>query len=141
MKRVRMLAVLGGIAVALPVGLLPAVALADDAPNQVTIQPEAEYIRAGSVINVGLNVRCTGGGGSGEVVVNVTQSPPETPAPVAAGSGPSPFGVVCDRQTHPVAVTVTGTGFNAGDAFAMADLMVGTQTATDQRTIDPVVVH
>ena len=55
MKRVRMLAVLGGIAVALPVGLLPAVALADDAPNQVTIQPEAEYIRAGSVINVGLN--------------------------------------------------------------------------------------
>jgi len=80
-----------------------------------------------------------GRGGSGEVVVNVTQSPPETPLPVGAGSGPSP--VVCDGQTHPVAVTVTGTGFNAEDAFATADLMVGTQTATDQRTIDIVVVH
>ena len=105
----------------------------------MTIEQYASYVLASSVIDVALDVRCQGG--SGEVVVNVTQSPPETPAPVAAGSGPSPFGVGCDGQTHPVAVTVTGTGFNAGDAFAMADLMVGTQTATDQRTIDPVVVH
>ena len=46
----------------------------------MTIQEEASYILASAVIDVGLNVKCQGG--SGEVVVNVTQSPPETPYPV-----------------------------------------------------------
>ena len=135
--------VLGILAVALPIGLLQGVAKADDgggSPNQVTIQEQASYILAGSVIDVGLNVKCPAGSGSGEVVVNVTQSPPETPVPVGAGSGPSP--VVCDGQTHPVAVTITGFGFGAGDAFATADLSIGTQmnVAHAQRTIDIVVV-
>ena len=138
MKRIRVLTVLGVLAVALPIGLLPGVAQADNGP-QVTIQEEASYILAGSVIDVGLAVRCQGG--SGEVVVNVTQSPPATPFGVAAGSGPSP--VVCDGQTHEVAVTVTGFGFGAGQAFATADLSVGTQidVAHAQRTINIVVVH
>jgi hypothetical protein len=139
-KRIRVLTVLGMLAVALPIGLLPGVAQADGGGGpQVTIQQYASYILASSVINVGLDVKCQGG--SGEVVVNVTQSPPETPYPVGAGSGPSP--VVCDGQTHPVAVTVTGFGFNAGDAFATADLSIGSPTvaAHDQRSIEIVVVH
>ena len=139
MKRIRMLTVLGMLAVALPIGLLPGVAKADDGGPQVTIQQYASYILASSVINVGLDVKCQGG--SGEVVVNVSQSPPETPYPVGAGSGPSP--VVCDGQTHPVAVTVSGFGFNAGDAFATADLTIGSPTvvAHAQRSIEIVVVH
>ena len=105
MKRIRMLTLLGMLAVVLPIGLLQGVAKADEGgpPNQVTIQQYASYILASSVINVGLDVKCQGG--SGDVVVNVTQSPPQTPYPVGAGSGPSP--VVCDGHTHPVAVTVT----------------------------------
>jgi hypothetical protein len=138
-KRIRMLTVLGILAVALPIGLLPGVAKADGGGPQVTIQEEASYILAGSVIDVALNVRCQGG--SGDVVVNVMQSPPQTPFPVGAGSGPSP--VVCDGQTHEVAVTVFGFGFGAGQAWATADLSVGSPTvvAHDQRWINIVVVH
>jgi hypothetical protein len=141
-KRIRMLIPLGILAVALPIGLLQGVAKADDgggSPNQVTIQEEASYILAGSVIDVGLAVRCQGG--SGDVNVTVTQSPPETPFPVGAGSGPSP--VVCDGKTHEVAVTVFGFGFGAGQAWATADLTVGSPTvvAHDQRWINIVVVH
>ena len=138
MKRIRMLAVLGTLAVALPIGLLSGVAQADNGP-QVIIQEEASYILAGSVIDVGLTVRCQGG--SGDVNVTVTQSPPQTPFPVGAGSGPSP--VVCDGQTHEVAVTVFGFGFGAGQAWATADLTVGSPTvvAHDQRWINIVVVH
>jgi hypothetical protein len=140
-KRIRMLTVLGILAVALPIGLLPGVAKADGGGPQVTIQEEASYILAGSVIDVALDVRCQGGSGSGEVNVMVTQSPPQTPFPVGAGSGPSP--VVCDGQTHEVAVTVFGTGFGAGQAWATADLSVGSPTvvAHDQRWINIVVVH
>ena len=141
-KRIRMLTLLGMLAVVLPVGLLQGVAQAGDeggSPNQVTIQQYASYILASSVINVGLDVKCQGG--SGDVVVNVTQSPPETPYPVGAGSGPSP--VVCDGHTHPVAVTVTGFGFGAGKAFATADLSIGSPTvvAHAQRTITIVVTR
>jgi hypothetical protein len=137
-KRIRMLTLLGMLAVVLPIGLLQGVAKADGSPpNQVTIQQDASYTLASSVINVGLDVKCQGG--SGDVVVNVTQSPPETPYPVGAGSGPSP--VVCDGHTHPVAVTVTGFGFGAGKAWATADLSIGSPTvvAHDQRWITIVV--
>jgi hypothetical protein len=140
-KRIRMLTLLGILAVVLPIGLLQGVAKADGgggSPNQVTIQPQASYILADSVINVGLNVKCQGG--SGNVVVNVTQSPPETPQPVAAGSGPQI--VVCDGQMHTVAVTVVGFGFDAGTAWATADLTIGSPTvvAHAQRSINIVVV-
>jgi len=139
-KRIRMLTVFGMLVVVLPIGLMQGVAKADGSGPQVTIQPKAEYIIAGATIDVGLNVKCQGGGGSGDVVVNVTQSPPETPYPVAFGSGPQV--VVCDGQTHSVAVTVVGTGtFDAGTATATADLQVGpTVVAHAQRSIDIVVV-
>ena len=136
MKRILMLTVLGMLAVALPVGLLPGVAQADSGP-QVIIQQDASYNLAGTAINVGLNVKCQGG--SGDVVVNLTQSPPETPYPMAAGSGPQI--VVCDGQMHSVAVTVGGFGFDAGTAFATADLTTGSPTvvAHAQRWITIVV--
>jgi hypothetical protein len=136
-----MLTVLGALAVILPIGLLQGVAKADGgggSQNQVIIQPQAQYILAGQTIDVGLNVKCQGG--SGDVIVNVTQSPPQTPYPVATGSGPQV--VVCDGQFHSVAVTVAGVGFDAGTASATADLSNGSATvvAHAQRTIDIVVV-
>ena len=142
MKRIRMLAMLGVLAVILPIGLLQGVAKANGgsgSQNQVTIQPQAQYIIAGATIDVGLYVKCQGG--SGEVVVNVTQSPPQTPYPMAAGSGPQT--VVCDGQTHSVAVTVAGFGFDAGTARATADLTTGSPTvvAHAQRSINIVVVN
>jgi hypothetical protein len=141
-KRIRILTLLSVLAVALSVGLLPGVARANGgggSQNQVTIQPQAEYIIAGATIDVGLYVKCQGG--SGEVVVNVTQSPPQTPYPMAAGSGPQT--VVCDGQTHSVAVTIAGFGFDAGTAWATADLTTGSPTvvAHAQRSINIVVVN
>jgi hypothetical protein len=138
-KRIILLALLGSLAVVLPIGLQQGVAQASNVGPQVTIQPQASYILSDSVINVGLNVKCQGG--SGNVVVNVTQSPPETPQPIAAGSGPQI--VVCDGQMHTVAVTVTGFGFDAGTAWATADLTTtGSPTVVThaQRSINIVVV-
>ena len=136
-----MLTMLGALAVILPIGLLQGVAKANGGsgpPNQVTIQPQASYIIAGATIDVGLYVKCQGG--SGDVVVNVTQSPPQTPYPMAAGSGPQV--VVCDGQTHSVAVTIAGFGFDAGKAWATADLTTGSPAvvAHAQRSITIVVV-
>ena len=141
MKRIHLFTLLSVLAVALSVGLLPGVAEASGgggSQNQVTIQPQASYILAGGVIDVGLYVKCQGG--SGDVNVTVTQSSPATPYPIAAGSGPQI--VVCDGQTHSVAVTVTGEGFDAGTASATADLTTGSLAAVHaQRSIDIVVVN
>ena len=139
MKRIRMLTVLGVLAVTLPIGLLQGVAKANGGGGpQVTIQPQASYIIAGATIDVGLYVKCQGG--SGEVIVNVTQSPPQTPYPMAAGSGPQT--VVCDGQTHSVAVTIAGFGFDAGTASATADLTTDSLTSAHaQRSINIVVVN
>jgi hypothetical protein len=138
-KRMRMLTVLGALAVILPIGLLQGVAKANGGGGpQVTIQPQASYIIAGATIDVGLYVKCQGG--SGEVIVNVTQSPPQTPYPMAAGSGPQT--VVCDGQTHSVAVTIAGFGFDAGTASATADLTTDSMTSAHaQRSINIVVVN
>ena len=60
---------------------------------------------------------------------------------MAAGSGPQ--AVVCDGQTHSVAVTVAGFGFDAGTAWATADLTTGSaiDVAHAQRSINIVVVN
>jgi len=106
----------------------------------VTIQPQASLIFTDATIDVGLYVKCQGGSGLGEVVVNVTQSPPATPYPISAGSGPQI--VVCDGQTHSVAVTVSGEGFDAGTASATADLTTDSLAgAHAQRSIKIVVVN
>jgi hypothetical protein len=119
-KRIRLLILLGMVAVALPWGLLHGVAKATGSPpaNTVTIQERADYDFVGTQIDVGLRVRCTGG--SGNVIVNLSQSPPETPYPVSAGSGTQI--VACDGYTHTVGVTLDGFGFDAGRAWATADL-------------------
>ena len=141
MKRIRMLTLLSVLAVALSVGLLPGVAKANGgggSQTQVTIQPQAEYLTAGADIDVGLYVKCQGG--SGAVNVSVTQSPPQTPYPMAVGSGPQV--VVCDGQTHSVAVTIGGFGFDAGTAWATADLTTDSSAgAHAQRSINIVVVN
>jgi hypothetical protein len=88
-------------------------------------------------LDVGLYVRCTGG--SGSVIVNVSQSPPQTPYPVGVGSGPQI--VVCDGRTHRVGVTITGFGFDAGRAWATADLTTASGgSAHAQRYVTIVVV-
>jgi hypothetical protein len=120
MKRIRLLVLAGVIAAALPLGLSAAHATGGGGTpaNQVTIQQYVDYDFAGAALDVGLYVRCAGG--SGSVIVNVSQSPPETPYPVGTGSGPQI--VVCDNNTHAVGVTITGFGFDAGRAKVTADL-------------------
>jgi hypothetical protein len=133
MKRIRLLVLLGAVAVALPLAL--STAHATGTTSSVTIHEQADYDAAGFVLDVGLNVRCYGGV-NGLVDVTVEQFPPETPFPVAFGSGPFP--VVCDGKTHTVAVTIVGEGFDAGRAKATATLMVPMQpnkTATRWITI------
>jgi len=133
-----MLILLGMVAVALPFGVLQGVAMATGSNlNQVTIQPNADYDFVGTQLDVGLYVKCTGG--SGSVVVDVKQDPPYTPYPVGAGSGPQI--VVCDGRTHTVGVTITGFGFDAGKAWATADLTTATlATAHAARWINIIVV-
>jgi hypothetical protein len=124
--------------------LAPAgVAQADPAYADVAIEPNAQYDIQGSILHVELKATCTGG--SGAVVVQVTQSPPETAYPMAFGSGPN--AVVCDGQAHEVGVTIFGIGFDAGRATAMATLTVTDPmnmqilaTDTDTREIDIRVV-
>jgi hypothetical protein len=140
MKRIRLLILLGMVAVALPLGLLQSVAKAAGSPpdNTVSIDEHADYDFVGTQLDVGLNVRCRGGS-SGAVVVNVSQDPPETPFPVSFGSGPQ-F-VVCDGSTHSVGVTITGFGFDAGKASATADLTTDSGgSAHAERLITIVVV-
>ena len=112
------------------------VAAAAGSPN-VTIEQKADYDFVGGTIDVGLRVKCEGG--SGSVIVELNQSPPETPFPVATGSGPQL--VVCDGQPRTVGVTVAGFGFDAGNARATATLTDGDgNTVTETRWITIRVV-
>lgn len=122
MKRLRMLVALGVVAVALPLGLTTA--HATGTTSSVTIHEQADYDAVGFVIDVGLNVRCSGGV-NGLVDVTVNQYPPETPYPVTAATGPQT--VVCDGKSHTVAVTTVGEGFDGGRAKATATLTVPMQ--------------
>ena len=125
MKRIRLLVLIGAVAVALPLGLLPAKATGTTT-NSVTIQQYADYEAAGFVLDVGLYVTCKGNGTlahNGSVNVTVEQYPPQTPYPLGFGSGPQP--VVCDGTPHAVGVTIVGEGFDAGAAKATATLTPG----------------
>jgi hypothetical protein len=133
LKRLRLLVVLGVVAVALPLGLSAAHANGGGGSyppppaNYVSINYEAQYDTLGNTIHVGLQVRCKPGGLDidglpvpGQVTVDVSQAPPETATPVAVGSGLN--NVVCDNRTHSVGVTIIGEGFDAGKAKAKATL-------------------
>lgn len=138
MKRIRLLVLLGAVAVMLPVALTHA--SASGTQNSVAIEEFADYDAAGLVLDVGLYVRCYGGV-NGEVLVTVEQSPPETPYPIGFASGPQ--SVVCDGKTHRVGVTIVALapGFDAGRALATATLFVPNQPdVTAKRWITIVVV-
>jgi hypothetical protein len=89
--------------------------------NAVSIQPYAQYDTFGAEVTVGLNVRCKSNALPGQIQVNVSQSPPETPYPVQFGGGIN--NVVCDGRTHAVAVSAFGEGMDAGRARVQATLM------------------
>ena len=103
---------------------------------QVTIRSQADYDFVGTTIDVGLEIRCSGG--SGSVIVDLQQYPPETPYPVATGSGPQI--VNCDGRTRAVAVTVAGFGFDAGKAKATATLTTPSGSVQAQRWVTIVAV-
>jgi hypothetical protein len=138
MKRLRMLVLLGAIAVALPVGLTTAKAAGTSGTTEttsVTIDSTADFEFAGTQLDVGLRVRCYGG--SGFVDVTVDQYPPETPVG-ASGTGAAP--VVCDGKTRPVGVTIEGALYDEGRAKATATLFAPSGTPTAVRWINIVVV-
>ena len=144
MKRIRLLVVLGALALALPFGLATARATGSTVANSVTIQQYADYDAAGFVLDVGLYVTCKGDGTvatNGLVQVSVDQSPPQTPYPITFGSGEQ--SVVCDNRPHAVGVTIVGQGFDAGLAKATATftpVMGGGKSVTASRWITIVVV-
>lgn len=137
MKRIA-LGVATGLAFALaPIGT----AQAASATADVTLENTAQYSVQGNILYVGVKATCTDGAGA--VTVQVTQEPPETPYPVAFGSGPN--AVVCDGQQHETAVTIFGEGFDAGTATATATLTVtdpagGAVLATDTDTRQITIV-
>jgi hypothetical protein len=125
MKRVRLLVLLGAIAVALPFGLLPAKATGGGgATSSLSINQNAQYDLLGGIIHVGLRVRCAPQPTPGFVEVHVKQSPPQVFVE-ANGDGFNPE-VVCDGATHSVGVSVfvdgAGGPFDAGTAVATATL-------------------
>jgi hypothetical protein len=124
-----------GAAAAFALALVPA-GVAQAQTADVAIEPNAQYDIEGAILHVEVKATCTGG--TGLVTVQVTQSPPETPYPVAFGSGPN--SVVCDGQTHETGVTIFGEGFDAGKALATATLTAPSGTDTDERIIDIRVV-
>jgi hypothetical protein len=137
MKRLRLLVLAGAVAVALPFGLATANATGGSGTtNSVTIDSRADFEFAGTQLDVGLKVRCTGG--SGLVDVWVDQYPPETPAPVGMGTGAMP--VVCDGRERPVGVTVEGALYDEGKAKATATLLAPSGTKTAVKWITIVVV-
>jgi hypothetical protein len=138
MKRLRLLVLLGAIAVALPLGLTTAKAAGTSGTtttNSVTIDSRADFEFIGTQLDVGLRVRCYGG--SGFVDVWVKQFPPETPVG-AEGTGAMP--VVCDGKTRPVGVTIEGALYDEGRAKATATLVAPSGTTTAVKWINIVVV-
>lgn len=139
MKRIRLLVLLAVVAVALPLGVVfagNAGASGGTTTTQVSIRQYADFNLAGVELDVGLNVRCTGGLGTASVTVK--QYPPESGTPVI-GSGANPD-VVCDGRTHSVGVTVVGTFYDAGKAYAIADVTSPGGTAHAERWITVLVV-
>jgi hypothetical protein len=124
MKRIRLLILLGMVAIALPLGLLQGFAKAagtSGVSGRVSINQYADYDSVGTFLDVGLQVACTDPlGKMGTVEVRVSQQVPETPYPVAEGDGTQQ--VVCDGRSRYVTVSVFGGVFDGGKAKATATL-------------------
>ena len=138
MKRIRLLVLAGVIAAAVSFGMTAAGATGGSgSTNSVTIKDRAQYELGGTHIEVGLTVKCSGGG-LRTVEVEVTQSYPETPYPQGA-FGVGAQNVVCDGNYRSVAVTVPLGLFDAGKAYAKAVLDPLSPTAKSSRWI--TIVH
>ena len=142
MKRIRLLVLLGVVAVALPLGVAftgNAGAAGSTTPtNSVSISQYADFNLFGTQLDVNLLVRCTGGSGVAKVVVN--QASPETGVPDTTGTGFN-VAVVCDGKTHSAGVTVEGVVYDPGKAYAIADVTTvtgGSAHAEKQITIKVV---
>ena len=123
MKRIRLLILLGMVAVALPLGLLQGLAKAtgtSGTTGHLSINQYADYDTEGTYLDLGLQVACTDPAGKGNVQVHVSQFEPETPYPVAEAGG-TQF-VVCDGRSRYVTVSAFGGVFDGGKAYATATL-------------------
>lgn len=100
--------------------------------SSVSINQYADFNFAGTQLDVGLQVSCTGG--MGTVNVSVDQPYPESPDPLGA-HGTGVMDVVCDGKTHNVGVTVIGVIYDAGQAKATATLTAPSGTKTTSRQI------
>ena len=130
---------LAAAALAAPLALVPGIAAATGGTttptNSVSINAYADYGLIGTNLDVGLQVKCTGG--LGVVTVTVNQPYPETPNPLGAQA----FGtqdVVCDGRSRAVAVTVVCDLCDAGKAKATAAVM--NTSAKAARTIT-IIAH
>ena len=117
-------------AVAAPVALMPSIAGATG--SSVSINQYADFNFAGSQLDLGLNVSCTGG--TGVVNVMVDQAYPETPL-LTGAHGTGVQEVVCDGKTRYVTVTIVGVLYDGGKATAKAMLMAPSGTVTSSRQI------
>jgi hypothetical protein len=125
MKRIRLLILLGMVAVALPLGLLQGVAKArppsSTSTGSVSINQYADWDTIGTTLDIGLQVACTDPSNTGIVAVEVTQYPPESPTTLPVhGAGTQK--VVCDGRSRYAAVTVGPGPFDGGKAYATATL-------------------
>jgi len=100
--------------------------------NSVSINQYADFNFAGTQLDLGLNVSCTGG--TGIVNVMVDQAYPESPSPDGA-HGTGVQNVVCDGKTRYVTVTIVGTLYDGGKATATATVMAPSGSASAQRQI------
>jgi hypothetical protein len=139
MKRIRLLILLGMVAVALPLGLLQGVAKATGSSGtSVSISQYADFNAAGAELDINLLVRCTGADGVAKVTVN--QDRPQTGVPDTTGEGFN-IAVVCDGRTHSVGVTVVGVVYDPGKAYAIADVTpLGGVTGHAEKWITVLVV-
>jgi hypothetical protein len=139
-KRIRLLVLLSALAIALPVGVLSGIAKATGSTgstSSITINQNAQYDVVGSIVHVGLRVRCPASPVFGTIEVLLTQDPPETT--VHAEGDNIVKDVVCDGQTHTVGTSVFGENFDAGRAYAKAFFLTG-GSATAERWINIIVM-
>ena len=148
MKRIRLLVLLGLVAVALPLGVVftggagaRPTSSSSTPTGGVSINQYADWDFVGATLDVGLQVACRDTSGAGIVTVEVKQFPPESPSVPAFGDGTQR--VVCDGRSRSVGVTVAPGPFDTGKAYATATLTTVTSTgpvATASRWISVRVV-
>jgi hypothetical protein len=126
-----------GLALALVTGVSPAAA----SGTSITIAPKATIAAGFSGFRIGIQVTAQCSGGTGLIVMQVSQTAAQANSGFAA-SGSGSENVKCDGQSHKIALTVFAfvgpTGFSNGYATANATLTAPSGNASDTRTISIV---